>query len=137
MKVKLSRAVQYWSAFMLLAGLPWSAQTAPVYLDTVTNLEWRQVKDTVNFSFNQMNTDTNGHDGWLFRFNWVCVREIWRQRPEFGWLAVGDGIGGAGRFSMISQDRSTSTALTPSRCPSRVYRGKLGIGLPRYWTLME
>jgi hypothetical protein len=36
------------------------AQAAPVYLDTVTNLEWRQVKDTVGFSFNQMNTDTNG-----------------------------------------------------------------------------
>jgi hypothetical protein len=41
----------------LLSG---AAQAAPVYLDTVTNLEWRQVKDTVGFSFNQMNTATNG-----------------------------------------------------------------------------
>jgi len=50
-----------WASSLLVAvGLVGTSGAAPVYLDTVTNLEWRQPKDTVSFNFNQMNTDTNG-----------------------------------------------------------------------------
>ena len=50
-----------WASSLLVAvGLVGTSGAAPVYLDAVSGLEWRQAKDTVNFNFNQMNKDTNG-----------------------------------------------------------------------------
>jgi len=46
-----------------LAGTPGVSWAAPVFLDTVSGLEWRQVNDTVNYSFNTMNSDGNGLGG--------------------------------------------------------------------------
>lgn len=57
------------AALMLLgllvaqAGIPGVSIAAPVYLDTVTNREWRQVLDTVGYSFDQMNNGFSGGNG--------------------------------------------------------------------------
>jgi hypothetical protein len=62
-----SKALRTAAAFIGLmvgqAGIPGVSTAAPVYLDSVSNREWRQVMDTVGYSFNDMNSGYGSGNG--------------------------------------------------------------------------